>query len=407
MISNRGRKMVGEPSPLVTAHFKCKEDPFSITDNPDGKINFGTAENHLMDREMITRLEKPQHFTSEELHYGHLHGTDTFRVSIAAFMEENLGISDVTPDNIVVASGASAILESLSMGLFEDGDGLIVPTPFYTGFIHDFSTRFNVNIIQLDLLPDTRFNLDPDDVEALIKRCLKNNRKVKCILVCSPQNPLGITYSDTTLRSLIKIARKYDLDIISDEIYARSVYSGSFKSLLEIGKDYREHIHFVYGFAKDFVLSGFKTGVFYSENKDLVDVIKEISYFHTVSNHTQKFIGDFLKDQPFCRAFIQKNNKRLLESYTHIETLLKQDLNIDIIPANAGIFIWADFSKFLTEKTFEAELKLFDDIFNQCNVSISPGQYFNCCTPGWFRICFAQKKDVITHAVERLLRHLR
>ncbi len=407
MISNRGKKMLGEPSPLVIAHFKCKENPFSKTDNPNGKINFGTAENHLMNKKMIQRLERPQKYSSDDIHYGHLHGTDSFRTAIANFMGQVIEISDVNPENIVVGSGASAILESLSMALFEDGDGLIVPTPYYSGFTHDFSTRFNVNIIPLDLKPKDNFNLNPIDMENLIQGCLKKGINVKAILVCSPQNPLGITFNEVILKKIIQIAKTYHLDIISDEIYAKSVYRGSFKSMLEIGKDYRKHIHFVYGFAKDFVLSGFKTGIFYSENQEVVSVMKEISYFHTVSNYTQKFIGDLLSDRSFCNSFIQENNEKLLISYQLIEHLLRKDLDVKVVPANAGIFVWADFSEFLKEKTFKAELTFFDELFNKCGVSISPGQYFNCCDPGWFRICFAQEEAVISSAVERLKNHFR
>lgn len=405
MISNRGRKMLGEPSPLVTAHFKCKEDPFSIKHNPNGKINFGTAENHLMDKKMIKRLERPVRFTSEDLHYGHLHGTDFFRSAVADFMEQFIKISHVNPDYIITGSGASAILESLAMALFEDGDGLIVPSPFYTGFTHDFSTRFKVKIIPVDLYSRNNFTLDPDDIENLIGDCRKKGTKVKAILICSPQNPLGITFSDDTLKNIILIAKRHHLDLISDEIYAKSVYQGSFNSMLELGKDYREHIHFVYGFAKDFVLSGFKTGVYYSENQEVVSVMKEISYFHTVSNYTQKFIGGLLQDFHFCETFIQENNSKLLTSYKHIKQILKQKLDVDIVPANAGIFVWADFSKFLKDKSFKAELDLFHDIFDTCGVSITPGQYFNCVEPGWFRICFAQDKGFISYAVERLKNH--
>ncbi len=398
--------MIGEPSPLVIAHFKCADNKFCPDTNPDGKINFGTAENHLMDDEMLEMVNQPLSFSAQHIHYGQLHGIPSFRVAIAGFMEEILKISDVNPDNIVVASGASAILESISMSLFEDGQGLVVPTPFYTGFIHDFSTRFNVKVLQYPLSPHNNYELEIDGLKKVIEKAKKDGIIVRAILMCSPQNPLGITYSDRKLEQIIQTAKEYNLDIISDEIYARSVYQGQFKSMLEIGKDYRQHIHFVYGFAKDFVLSGFKTGVFYSENKELVSAVQEIAYFHPVSNHSQRFLENLISNRTWCREFTRKNKTRLFESYTMITDLFESRLDIKIIEANAGIFVWADFSNYMEDQTFEAELKLFDKIFNECHVSIIPGQFFKSNTPGWFRVCFAQKEEYITTAVKRLEKKL-
>ena len=394
--------MIGEPAPLVVAHFKCADDKFHPDNNPDGKINFGTAENHLMDEEMLRMVNQPLSYSAKHLHYDLPHGAPTFRTAVAGFMEENLEINDVNPDNIVVAGGASAILESIAMSLFEDGEGLVVPTPYYSGFVHDFCTRFNVRILPYRLSPDNGYELEIAGLKEVVEEARNEGIIVKAILMSSPQNPLGITYGDKKLEQIVEMAREYDLDIIADEMYAQSVYKGQFRSMLEIGWDYREHIHFVYGFAKDLVLSGFKTGILYSENRDLVSAVQEIAYFHPVSTQTQFFLENLISDRSWCREFAAINRAKLLESYTLTEKLLRERLGIKIIEANAGIFVWADFSDLLQEQTFEAEMALFQRIFNECDVNISPGQYFDSKTPGWFRICFAQKEEHMIEAAARL-----
>lgn len=394
--------MIGEPSPLVVAHFQCADDKFCPHTNPDGKINFGTAENHLMDAEILAMVNRPTPFSAEHLHYGELHGTPSFRAAIADLLEEDLKISAVNPDNIVVASGSSAILESIAMALFEDGDGLIVPAPFYTGFTHDFSTRFNVKLLPYGLSANNNYALDVDGLETAVFQAKEAGIAVKAILICSPNNPLGITYTDETLEQIVQLAKAHNLDIIADEIYAQSVYSGQYKSMLEIGKTYRQHIHFVYGFAKDFALSGFKTGLFYSENKELVTAVQEIAYFHAVSTHTQRFLETLIADRHWRNAFIKENKSRLLAAYSMTKRLFAEHLDVSIIEANAGIFVWADFSDYLQEQTFEAELALFDKIFNECDLSITPGQFFHADRPGWFRVCFAQDEAHIETAVMRL-----
>jgi 1-aminocyclopropane-1-carboxylate synthase len=137
-----------------------------------------------------------------------------------------------------------------------------------------------------------------------------------------------------------------------------------------------------------------------------VSAVQEIAYFHPVSTHTQRFLENLISNRTWCREFIRKNKAKLFESYTLVKELFENQLNIKIIEANAGIFVWADFSDYMEAQTFEAELKLFDKIFNECQVSISPGQFFQSNTPGWFRVCFAQKEEQITTAVERLKKTL-
>ena len=95
--------MIGEPSPLVVAHFKCADDKFCADTNPDGKINLGTAENHLMDVEMLEMVNLPLNYSAHHLHYGQSHGTPAFQKAIAEFMARVLEITDVVPDNIAVA----------------------------------------------------------------------------------------------------------------------------------------------------------------------------------------------------------------------------------------------------------------------------------------------------------------
>ncbi len=355
---------------------------------------------------MLKRLERTPEFQASDMHYGQLHGTKALRKSVAAFMEKFIKISDVKSNNIVLSCGASAVLDALSMCLFNEGEALIVPAPLYPGFIDDFSARFNVKLIPLYLSSKNNFELNADKLEESIIKARSEGNIVKAVLICSPYNPLGRTLDNQTLSDIISVSKKHEVDIISDEIYANSVFNGNFSSLLELGKDYREHIHFVYGLAKDFSISGFKIGIFYSENQKLISAMKAISHFHALSAYAQKFAKDMLTDIEWCENFIQLNHKRLFHSYTRMKTFLEDELGIYVVEANAGIFIWADFSKYLKEKTFEEEMELFDKIRIEASVNISPGKFFLSKEPGWFRICYAQPDEYLAEVFTRLKRIL-
>jgi 1-aminocyclopropane-1-carboxylate synthase len=398
MISKRASALINSPSEIVEAHIKCLKDPFNL-ENPNGYLNFGTAQNYLMTDEIKVSLKWPLELSENELHYNEAYGLEWFRKILGDFLCTRLHIEDVKFENIVVQTGASAICESLSFTLFDEGDGLLIPTPYYIGFNHDFAKRFNVKIIKSHMLESESFRLNSEIIEGDIKTALNSGVNLKAILLTNPHNPTGTLRESREIKKIINLAKKYNLQIICDEIYALSCFGDNqFKSILNFAKDYRDNIHFIYGMAKDFTLSGFKVGVYYTENSKALEAMQAASYFHTVSTHTQKYIGNLLSNNNYLDSFIEKNNKRIKQNFER----LKSELKFDILTVDSGIFCMINLKSLLSTNTFEAELELFNNIFNEYKVSITPGQFFSCNSPGWFRACYAMNSDAIEEFIERV-----
>ena len=98
---------------------------------------------------------------------------------------------------------------------------------------------------------------------------------------------------------------------------------------------------------------------------------------------------------------MEDNKKQLHISYQRIETALNK-LDIKTKKAQGGIFIFANFAKYLEEQTFEAENKLWEKMFCDLKLNISPGRIFATNEPGWFRICYALEPSIIEEVIRRL-----
>ncbi|MEX0799529.1 MAG: aminotransferase class I/II-fold pyridoxal phosphate-dependent enzyme, partial [Bacteriovoracaceae bacterium] len=150
MISSRAKALLNNPSPIVVGHVKCQQDPFG-PNNPKGCLNFGIAENRLIDDLALKVLDREVEGSKESIHYPPVHGLLELRKAFAAFAKEFLNAGNLNPEHIAVQSGVSSVCEALSFCLFEEGDELIVPAPFYSGFSFDFEARFKVKLVSVQL----------------------------------------------------------------------------------------------------------------------------------------------------------------------------------------------------------------------------------------------------------------
>ncbi|MDB9786900.1 pyridoxal phosphate-dependent aminotransferase, partial [Bacteriovoracaceae bacterium] len=313
ILSKRVKVFVENESELVKAHFKCAEDIWSEK-NPSGYINLGTAENDLMDQENKTILDQCS-VRTEYLHYKELHGIESLRTHLADFLGSTLN-TNIISDNIIVSTGASAVLEMLSYALMDRGEKAITIAPYYTGFKHDISVRFENELVLSHVL-----NEDGEvDFEAFEKQ-IQSTSNLRVLLFCNPHNPTGKSFSKEEVCRVIEIAKKYHLEIISDEIYAHSLLPDkSFISTHDdtIDSDYREHIHIVYGMAKDFGISGVKVGILYSKNKLLIKAILNQAYFHPLSTVAQMAISKYFEDKVMLDKYLTTYRSRLAKHSENI-----------------------------------------------------------------------------------------
>src|SRR5207244_12987790 len=105
---------------------------------------------------------------------------------------------------------------------------------------------------------------------------------VPAVPITSPCNPVGHVYSTDTLRGVLQVARAHRIDVIADEIYAHSVFgTDPFVGMLDpaVAAEGTDRVHVIWGFAKDFGLSGLKVGVLHTGRPEVRDAARALAYF--------------------------------------------------------------------------------------------------------------------------------
>lgn len=400
MISKRAQRWTREDPHLVRAHFACSKDPFDATNNPRGFVNFGTAENHIVFDALAPLLRHAMELHETDVHYNELHGALVMREAVAAFLSQRAG-RQLSPDHIALASGASAILETLAFVLCDTSDSILVPSPYYPGFDHDLGLRPDAQLLPVPLT-SPGFHLRLEDIRRAHAAAVEQGRNVTAILLNSPQNPLGHVYDETLMGEIVAFASRNNLHVIVDEIYAESLLPKvGYCSALRFSNPL---VHVVYGFAKDFGLSGYKVGILHSEHPMVIRTSQDLAYFHSVSVLTQRVLASVLRDARLVEFW--RTLRARLEAVYRETTGALSEAGISFLPLQGGIVLWLDLRAFLSTSSFVGERQLCEQIFNQCRVSIAPGELFHCGEPGWFRLCFTLPEAARREGLRRLIQFL-
>jgi aspartate/methionine/tyrosine aminotransferase len=204
---------------------------------------------------------------------------------------------------------------------------------------------------------------------------------------------LGIIYSPLTLTTAVAWARKRGLHTIVDEIYALSTHQPpgqhGFESIIKVLKnDLQDDVHFVWSLSKDFGASGLRVGFVYSQNTVFLEGMSNLNIFSGVSGPIQMVVSELVTDDAFVDRYLQESRRRLQRSY-HICTCKLEEMVLPFVPAEAGMFVYVDFTSLLPAPTVEWETKLFDLVVQYAHVVLTPGESQRDRTPGMFRICYA------------------
>lgn len=408
LLSKRGMANVKDMPMLVHAHWMTLDDSFDSKTNPKGYINLGTAENHLIDSmvlDLLTRIQSQMRLEAEHIHYELFHGSKALREAIACYWQNILLGTELKrklePENIVVGCGCSLALEMIAIALCDPGQVILIPRPFYPGFVHDIQSRAGVIPVGVNCGTE----MSKTAFEAALAEQKRLGKNVRAVLFSSPNNPSGHVYSVEAINNVLAFCMENDLDVISDEIYSQTIYDPSAEwvsTLKLVPDDYKHRVHITGGFAKDFALSGFRVGFCHSYNPYVVKCMQELSYFSCVSSHTQALLVELLRS-PELPELIKTSRKQLWATYHKVTDILHR-VGIKTEPAQGGIFLMADLRPFLKTPTLEAEDELWQYVFKELKINISPGRLFEAVEPGLFRLCFAQEDEFINELEPRFRR---
>lgn len=356
------------------------------------------------------------------------YGSKIIRAAIAKFMNRHFKpANSLHADHVLVTNGVSAAIEHCAWALANPGEGILLGRPYYRAFIADMSMRTGVNVVPVSF--GTLDPLSPDGVSAYEEALIESNVKgipIRALMLCHPHNPLGRCYPRETLIALLRLCAKYSIHLISDEIYALTVWENtidtsgpapvSFESVLSVDLHSvidPSLVHVLWGVSKDFGANGLRLGALISpSNPALIQASKACGIWSSPSSLAENAVGQILNDEAFVEGYIRLNKTRLSTAYKHAITELQKH-GIEHIPgANAAFFVWVNLGKIFRESIAAAPgaaaldqdtaltVKVYERLMEK-KVFLVDGDAAGAEEPGWFRLVFTQPPELVSEAIKR------
>jgi aspartate aminotransferase len=230
-------------------------------------------------------------------------GIPALRIAIAdyLFRTRKLGIA---PEQVLVAPGCKMALALAMMALIEPGDEVLYPDPGFPIY-PSFTRGLGAKVVPYALREKDKFQPDVAEIAAKI------TPKTRLLIFNSPSNPTGSVFSGDTLAHIAELASKHDLWVISDEVYARILFSGEYKSIWAL-PGMPERTVIIDGFSKSFAMTGWRMGYAVAQ-KNVIDALDMlvINTFTCTAEFTQVAAVEALEDSTNAvPAMVEEYRKR-------------------------------------------------------------------------------------------------
>ena len=316
-------------------------------------------------------------------------GAQNFREALAKKQEHFYGMK-VDPDKeLVVTCGSTEAMMAAMMSVCNPGDEVVIFSPFYENYGAD-TILSGANPIYVPLIPPT-FSFDADRLEAAMKR-----DKVKALILCNPSNPCGKVFTKEELELIASLAIKYDIYVITDEVYEHIVYEPFQHICIATLPGMRERTIVCNSLSKTYSITGWRLG-YVMAPAEIADRVKKVHDFLTVGA-----AAPLMEAAVTGLCFDDSYYKGLQAHYTHMKELFTgglDELGFTFTRPQGAYYVLMDISEY----GYSDDLLFCEDLARKVGVGAVPGSsFFKEPENRYIRFHFAKKDDTLEAALDRL-----
>ena len=322
-------------------------------------------------------------------------GIIELRQAISDKFKKDNGLS-YSPDQIIVNIGAKHSVYESMQAVLDPGDEVILPTPYWVTYPEAIKLAgASPKVVQTS--SENSFKITPQQLKDAI------NDKTAMLLLNSPNNPGGFSYTPQELTDLAKVLEGTDIMVLSDEIYEKLVYGDSkFVSFASLSEDAYNRTLTINGLSKAFAMTGWRLG--YTAGP--LDAIKAMGRLqsHMTQNPVtfcQAAAVVALKDESGAvekmRVEFEKRGQLMAEKLNAIEGI-KCDKPTGAFYAFPDVS--AHYGRTIGDTAINGSMDFAQAILAQAKVAVVPGEPFGC--PNNVRLSFACSQQQIEQGADRI-----
>jgi len=321
-------------------------------------------------------------------HYTAVTGTAALKKAICVATERDRGWTP-TPEQIVVSCGAKHALFNLALALYEPGDEVIIPAPYWVSYPEQVRLVGATPVI-VPTREEDNWLVSPDALgKALTPR-------TKALILCTPSNPTGAAYPRERLLDLAKILSASDAYVIVDEIYAELVYD-DFRhySLAALAPGLRDRLIVVDGVSKTYAMTGWRIG--WSISPPALAKALDVIQGQSTTNPTALSQEAATHALTGPRDDIARMRAAFSERRNRMVTGLRSVPGVRCRLPDGAFYAFADVSGLYGLRAGEKTLATDEDVafwlLDAAHVAAVPGSPFGA--PGYLRFSYASSIETI------------
>ena len=332
-----------------------------------------------------------------ETKYTAVDGTPALKKAIAKKFYKDNSI-EYNIDEIIVSVGGKQVLYNALMSSLNPGDEVIIPSPFWVSYPDMVSLAGGVPII-VEGKEKNNFKIQPDDIRDKI------STKTKWIIINSPSNPTGSSYSEEELRDIGNLLLEYEnIFVMSDDIYEKIIYDDfKFFSLAEVVPELKDRILTVNGVSKAYAMTGWRIG-YAGGPKHLITAMSKLQSQST-SNPSSISQAAALAALEGPEEFLLERNERFKTRRDMVVKMLNECNGLSCIKPSGAFYVYPSCSgiigKYSKEgKLIENSIDFSSYLLESAGVAVVPGSAFGA--DPFFRISYATSDSILEEACNRI-----
>ena len=319
--------------------------------------------------------------------YTDFRGDPELRQEICRFYKEEYNM-DVADEEVFVAASGCLAMYLVLEAIVDDGDEVILQAPFFTPYPQQVELARGIPV-ELPTYEEEDFQINVERLESLI------TERTKALVINSPSNPTGNCLTVETMEKIAEIAEKYDLIVISDDIYTAFSYQNPFVPFASL-PGMQERTIIINSFSKNFTMTGWRVGNIIAPDYiiKIVQQINENVVFTAPSMSQRAAIFALQHRDEVQPPMIEEYRKRMFYAAERINEIPKMSV---IYPPKGSFYLFINIKE-MGMSSVEAA----DFILQKAHVLMLPGDAFGKCGEGYVRIACTVNIDTLKEAFDRI-----
>ena len=358
---------------------------FDIVNEMEDAISLGVGEPDFdtpwrIREEGIYSLERGRTFYTSNA------GLKDLKKEIVKYQHRKIQVDYNYNTEVVVTVGGSEGIDIALRAMLDPGDEVLIPQPSYVSYLPCTMLAGGKPVI-IPLKKENEFKLTKEEVEAAV------TEKTKVLVLPFPNNPTGSVMTKEDLEPIAEVVEKYDLFVISDEIYSELTYTSGHVSIASL-PGMRERTLVINGFSKGFAMTGWRLGYVCGPELIISEMIKIHQYAIMCAPTTSQYaaveaLRSCEKEVEEMRRSYNQRRRYLLHEF--------KEMGLECFEPFGAFYMFPCITEFgMSSEEFATRL------LEEEKVAVVPGTAFGDCGEGFIRISYAYSMEDLKEAIGRL-----